>query len=416
MLILDDCRHFIGDRPCRPHKNEGVHCDACPHYAPAGDSILIIKLDALGDVLRTTCILDALHTAHPGARIDWLTLEGARPLFDGNPLVHRVIGFPGSAWVDLQTRRYDLVVNLDNAPLSCQLASLAQGERKLGYGYSHEGRVFPINPEAREWYEMGLFDDVKRRNTKTYQQIALEICGLPTARRDLHLYVSDAERRHAEARGHAWGLASGAPVIGLNTGSSDRWTHKRWTEDGFIALIELLQARPSSTGLEPHVLLLGGPQEIERNASIAARLQGSVIDTGGHNTLREFFALIGLCDLVVTGDTLAMHAAAALGKKVVALFGPTSMNEIDLYGRGIKIASDAPCVGAYRTECHVLPTCMERIQPCVVHDAVMRLLDAPVVAPSAPIAICRPGDSISASRGAAAVRAQPPQHVNGDRA
>ena len=348
-----------------------MHCDGCAYYAPVTETILIIKLDALGDVLRTTCILDALHRAHPGARVEWMTLDNAKPLFEGNPLVHRVHGFPGTAWVELQTRRFSLVINLDNAQLSSQLATLAQADRKLGYHYDASGHVVPINQDAHEWYEMGLFDDIKYRNSKTYQQIALEICGLPTERRDLHLYLSDDERRWAALQAEAWGLHKRAPVIGLNTGSSDRWLHKRWTEDGFVALLQRL----ADTDPPPQVLLLGGPNEMARNASIESRAPGTAINTGGQHNLRQFFAILDLCDLIVTGDTLAMHAAAALGKKVVAMFGPTSRNEIDLYGRGVKLAADLPCVGAYRTDCDVRPTCMERISPATVHQAVVGLLE-----------------------------------------
>lgn len=370
MLIHHDCQHFLGDRPCRPHKESGVHCDGCAHYVAVTETILIIKLDALGDVLRTTCILDALHRAHPGARVEWLTLDNAKPLFDGNPLVHRVHGFPGTAWVELQSRRFSLVINLDNALLSSQLATLTQADQKLGYVCNASGHVVPVNQDANEWYEMGLFDDIKCRNSKTYQQIALEICGLPTERRDLHLYLSDDERRWAALQARAWGLQKHVPVIGLNTGSSDRWLHKRWTEDGFVALLQRL----ADTDTPPQVLLLGGQNEVARNASIELRAPGTAINTGGLHSLRQFFAILDLCDLIVTGDTLAMHAAAALGKKVVAVFGPTSHNEIDLYGRGVKLASDLPCVGTYRTDCNVRPTCMERISPAAVHQAVAGLL------------------------------------------
>ena len=44
-------------RPCDPHKKDGVKCDSCPYYKPINFKILIIKLDAVGDVLRTTSIL-----------------------------------------------------------------------------------------------------------------------------------------------------------------------------------------------------------------------------------------------------------------------------------------------------------------------------------------------------------------------
>ena len=379
MLIRHDCRHFLGDRPCLPHKREGVHCANCPHYETVGPRILIIKLDALGDVLRSTCILGPLHKAHPGARLEWLTNENALPFFEGNPLVRQVHAFPGVAWIDLLAQRYDLVINLDNAPLSSKLATLAQGVRKVGFGYDATGHIHPFNEEAREWYHMGLFDDIKRVNRKTYQQIALEICGLPTEDRPLHLYLRDDERAWAAGHARTLGLRSDRPVIGFNTGASDRWEHKKWTEEGFIGLVREMQAA-SAEGAAPQILLLGGPREAERNARIAAISPGAVFLGGSDNSLRQFFALVDLCDLVVTGDTLALHVAAALGKKVVALFGPTSEAEIDLYGRGIKLASDAPCVGGYRTRCDVLPTCMERIGVGQVHDAIRQLLTGAIPA------------------------------------
>ena len=136
----------------------------------------------------------------------------------------------------------------------------------------------------------------------------------------------------------------------------------------------------SAEGAAPQILLLGGPREAERNARIATISPGAVFLGGSGNSLRQFFALVDLCDLVVTGDTLALHVAAALWKKVVALFGPTSEAEIDLYGRGIKLASDAPCVGSYRTRCDVLPTCMERIRVGQVHDAIRQLLTGAIPA------------------------------------
>jgi len=64
MLLKPDCRHFPGDRPCRCNKESGRTCDDCPDYKTAGTQILIIKLAALGDVLRTTVIL-------PGIIVKW---------------------------------------------------------------------------------------------------------------------------------------------------------------------------------------------------------------------------------------------------------------------------------------------------------------------------------------------------------
>jgi len=56
-VLKIDCAYFKGDRPCKFYKEDGVKCDECNHYKPIKNKILIIKLDAIGDVLRTTSIL-----------------------------------------------------------------------------------------------------------------------------------------------------------------------------------------------------------------------------------------------------------------------------------------------------------------------------------------------------------------------
>ena len=72
-VIHRDCRYFKGDRPCKPHKEEGVICQDCPHYDPVSHRILIIKLGAIGDVIRTTPLLTPLRDKYPNSEITWMT-------------------------------------------------------------------------------------------------------------------------------------------------------------------------------------------------------------------------------------------------------------------------------------------------------------------------------------------------------
>jgi heptosyltransferase-2 len=102
-----------------------------------------------------------------------------------------------------------------------------------------------------------------------------------------------------------------------------------------------------------------------------------VIDGGCENTLGQFAGLVNLCDLVVTGDTTALHLAVGLRKKVVALFGPTCAQEIELYGRGEKIVSLLTCAPCYRRSCSRSPNCMEAISVEEVLRTINRLLDRP---------------------------------------
>ena len=123
-----------------------------------------------------------------------------------------------------------------------------------------------------------------------------------------------------------------------------------------------------------NLLLLGGPEEIE----IISQLKNEynfLIDTGCDNSLLEFAAIVNLCDLIITSDTLALHIATALGKKIVALFGPTSVNEIELYGKGIKLSSPDGCKCYYRKYCSEETSCMEKITSDEVLKAISLLID-----------------------------------------
>src|SRR6185369_7323919 len=139
--------------------------------------------------------------------------------------------------------------------------------------------------------------------------------------------LSDEERGRARAHLDSIGLDSSRPVVGLNTGAGGRWPLKQWREDGYVELIGRLGRRD-----DIQFLLLGGPGERERNERLKAASPFPLLDPGCDNSVRHFAALIGHADVVVTGDTLAMHLALALNKRTVVLFGPTSAPEIEVYG------------------------------------------------------------------------------------
>ena len=86
--VAFDCRFFLGDRPCSWHKYEGALC-TCDHYNRISENLLIIKLDAMGDVLRTTTLLPAIAKEHPQASITWITRVESEPLLRTQPIFNR---------------------------------------------------------------------------------------------------------------------------------------------------------------------------------------------------------------------------------------------------------------------------------------------------------------------------------------
>ncbi|MGE5363785.1 MAG: glycosyltransferase family 9 protein [Bacteroidota bacterium] len=366
MILKTDCIKFPGDRPCIPNKTRGIMCDNCNEYEPAGFKILIIKLDAPGDVLRTTSILPSLKEKYPSSHISWLTRAGARDLFRNNPYINYLMTYEDPATLArLHTEHFSLLIHPDASPVSAAFAAVVNADEKRGFTLNSLGRVVPFTPEAEEWLQMGAFDQLKKKNTKSYQQILHEIAGLEYKNSPILLFLDDNEKKFRDSFYEKHQLGRFKKIIGLNTGASRRWQLKKWRLDGFIELIDRL-LQDSDTG----ILLYGGPEEEERNRIIREKFP-CVIDTGAGNTLREFFALLDLSDIIVTGDTMALHAATALKKKIVCTFGPTSQNEIEDYGQIRKVAPDMECLVCYKPECDFVPNCMDLISVDMVYSAIM---------------------------------------------
>jgi heptosyltransferase-2 len=271
--------------------------------------------------------------------------------------------------VQLQTRTFDRVINLDAGKTSAALAAAARSDRKDGYVLDERGIVRPTNESARGWLETGLFDDLKRQGTATYQDRMAEILGL--AGRE-HRYVFELaadELRRGRAHLASIGIDFTKPVVGLNTGASGRWPLKQWREEGYLELVEYVARRN-----DVQFLLLGGPSEEERNSRLKQGASIKLFDPGCDNTVRHFAALLAHGDVTVTGDTLAMHLSLALGRRTVVLFGPTSAAEIDLYGLGEKVVPKMECLSCYKTSCDFVPNCMDLISTEMVGQAVMRQL------------------------------------------
>jgi ADP-heptose:LPS heptosyltransferase len=366
MLKLD-CRFFYGDRPCSPHKKRGVKCVDCIEYKPISFKILIIKLDAIGDVLRTTSILKPLKKKYPDCHITWCTKQNSKELFRYNSIVDEVIIIQDDAQFRIQAEEFDLVVNLDTSKLSSAIASSTKSKKRLGFVLNKKGFVEATSEEAKNWLEMSAFDDIKRSNIKSYQQIIYEILGLAPLVETPLLLISESERKKIGEKEFTRKLKPGLPNIGLNIGVGTKWPSKGWPLKNWEELIK------SFNPLKYNLILLGGPEE-KSISDLLFDKYNFLINSGCNNSLLEFSAIVELCDLIITADTLALHIATAFQKKIIALLGPTSINEIELYGRGFKLSSSELCKCFYNKFCHEEISCMEKISVEMVVDAVDCLL------------------------------------------
>jgi ADP-heptose:LPS heptosyltransferase len=364
-MIRGDCVHFRGETPCRFKRL----CDGCPHVRPFGAKILVIKRAAMGDVLRTTALLPGLKRAYPDSTIFWAVDEESRDLLRNNPYVDRVVPFTPESVFPLLAMSFDVLICLDKDPAATALAMKVPSPRKLGFGLNEHGQLTTLNAAADYAYRLGVDDDLKfRENRRTYQEIAAEAVEVPYAD-DPYVFVLDEEDRHA-ARDffRRRRIGTRRPNIGLNTGAGTKFETKQWPPAYYRSLIRRLVGT-----LRANVFLLGGRRETGMNRALARAVPSHVFNTGNDHPLREFAGFVEAMDVVVSSDSLGMHIAIALGRKVVALFGSTCPQEISLYGRGVKLFAGTDCAPCYKAACPDM-TCMTAISPERVFEEVRRLL------------------------------------------
>jgi ADP-heptose:LPS heptosyltransferase len=130
---------------------------------------------------------------------------------------------------------------------------------------------------------------------------------------------------------------------------------------GIVSLIHAISRR-----VDADVMLVGGADERQKAQEVESACRGSarVHELLTPNSIPEFVAMLTQADALICGDTLALHIAAAIGLPAVALFGPTSIAEIDDFGGLIdKVwSSDMDCLGCYG-DCSKQSHCMNTIDP-----------------------------------------------------
>jgi len=281
---------------------------------------LIIKLGAMGDVLRTTSLLRVLD-----GEIYWITKENALPLLDNNPKIHKLT----TDINDLRDIEFDVVYNLDDDDESCEFLNKLKFKELRGY-YKKEGKILATET-VKEWWEMGFHglpekDDLKKANTLPMQHFLFKIAGKEFNGEEYVFNFSDYEVDDK--------------LIGLETNAGKVWPMKKWTK------YDELAAELQNRGYKVKIF-----QQ--------------------RDDLKDYIKDIAECSKIVTGDTLTMHIALALKKPTVAIFGPTSFHEIYDYGRMKKVVTSMDCVCCYKRQCDIKPSCMDNISTQEVLSALL---------------------------------------------
>ncbi len=374
------CRHFNGYKPCG--KNTNCSRGSCAHFESVQARVLVVHLEALGAVLRSTSLVPAIRRRFPKSKLTWVTKAPAQHLLSSVNGVDRVLTTSSDDLLQLSVLEFDVALVIDKSLAASGVVARCKSVGEVfGFKINSCGSVVPANPEARELWELGL-DDHKKffANVKSEQQLVHESLALgPYTRDEYQVHFTFSEISQVMLRRQKWS-PGGRPIIGLNTGCSAVLPAKKMTVEGHRRLIRAILADYRFRDMP--IVLLGGREDGQRNEEIARGLP--VILSPTFDGLRDGLMSVGACDAVFTGDSLGMHMAIGLRKWVVAWFGPSCAQEIDLYGRGVKVRTLAGCSPCWKRSCDKPLMCYDQLDHAEILNGLARGLVLPSMHAPAP--------------------------------
>jgi len=352
-----DCRHFRTDIPCKPNKLRGKKC-TCDEYIPVSHNILIIKLGALGDVIRSTALLVRYRKLYPNAHITWLTHSPDILPHDGS--IDLIGKFEYKTISPILNKEFDIAINLDKDKEACALLYQVKAKKKYGFTWV-EGNIAGCNAAADRKLVTGFFDDESKANTKSYPQEIFDICELDFQKEEpvlnVNAFLVDKWKLLSQK-------ANGKKIIGLNTGCGPRWATRLWENSNWENLALSLEKE----GYYP--VFLGGLDEDEKNKSFT---QATGAYYPGTYSLEEFIAITANCDLVVSAVSMMMHIAIGLKRPLVLFNNIFNRHEFEMYGRGIIVEPTSGCDCYYGNTCIRERHCMLDLQVDSVFSAIKKL-------------------------------------------
>jgi heptosyltransferase I len=305
--------------------------------------ILLIKPSAIGDVVHTLPIWNLLRKHWPAAEISWLVTPGCAGLLDGLPGLN-VIRFErgrlANAWRSasaakellglgkwLRDLRFDLVIDLQGLFRSGWMTWQTHAPVRVGFANARE--------LAWTFYTHRVpIESTEQHATERYLKV-LAALGVPTGPIEYPFAHDERDRAHVETL-----LPAGTKYAVLLPGTN--WPTKRWPVEKFARLVAPLRQR---FGLE--VVVAGGPDVAELADQIP-----DAINLAGQTNLPQLVALLDRADVVIANDSGPMHIAAALGRPLVAIYGPTSPVRTGPYYRMETVVRlDIPCSPCYSRQC-----------------------------------------------------------------
>jgi heptosyltransferase I len=335
--------------------------------------ILILKPSSLGDVIQALPVLRLLKLHYPAGEIFWWIDSALAPLLEGDPDLAGVVRFERKRWSkprhwpemlrsirSLRAQKFDLVIDLQCLLRSATFAWLTRGKKLIGLDEVREG--------ARGFYDLAAPRASFHTHAVDWYLSVLPLLGVPVHKNFNWISGRPAIAATVKLK---WPVNSARWIV-LQPGA--RWENKRWPVEFFVELVRQTAAKFPDT----RFAILGSGEDQPLGETIARVSPARSLNLCGATSLLEMIEWVRLCELMVTNDTGPMHAAAALGKPTVALFGPTEPRRTGPYGQLENVLRiDLPCSPCLSANCtyYAKPNeCLKGLSPALVFARVQKLL------------------------------------------
>ena len=333
-----------------------------PGSLPAHPRLLVAQTGFLGDVVLTTPLLRALRRLLAPASLTMLTTPQAKALVEHHPDVDQVLvdakrtsgrGLRSISRLirtaqSLRREGFTLAVAPHKSLRTALLLALSGIPYRIGFR-QNAGQFLYHRTAVRDTQP----HEVERILSLTRAfGVDPQTCLSPP-----FVAYSETARHHAETLLRDNGIGKEEPVFIVCPGSV--WFTKRWTIDGYAALVTRLEQGYGRT------LICGGPEDVPVAQAVHNQAGGHGICLAGQADLSTFMALIDHARAVISNDSAPMHLAVARGVPVVAIFCATtpSLGYGPYTDRAVVVEhTDLACRPCRR---HGGPTCPRRTEECM---------------------------------------------------
>lgn len=281
------------------------------------DRILIVRLGSMGDIVHALPVAAALRDAAPSARLDWIVEPHWCPLLEGSPVLSNLRTLDRHHWRsalagirELRAARYDAVLDLQGLYKSAILSRLTGAPRRIGFA-----PAFAREPGAARFYTDRITPPASAAHV-IEQNLSLAAALLPPPVSPLSIRFPLTVPSDADAFLDSELAARGLDAFYLISPGGG-WRSKCWPAERFGHLHRRIAER---TGLRAVVSFGPGEKALAEAVRLVA---GDPPPLLLPLTLPQLMAVARRARFTVAGDTGPLHLAAALGTRVIGLYGPT---------------------------------------------------------------------------------------------